>query len=630
MNTASGKRGTAGCWKALKEIKTSLTKTRPAASQMMTKKDGTKCSTPQENAEVFRVHFKDLFERVPEYCPEAAAMIPQHPVWTEFDELPDDKEILEACERLKDNAPGDSGLLPQFWKALAAEPSTFLFIREIIHDFWKNELPPVEWLKGLLKILPKKEDLSLSDNYRGIMLLEAAYKIAAILLLNRLQPIAESLDQEQQCGFRPGRGCSDAIFNVRTAIKKRREHSLETWILFLDLVKAFDRVPRELLWALLERFGVPPKLMNLLRAIHKDVKVKFEVEGHIHEVNCSIGVKQGDVPGPVLFTIFMVGVMTSWRRISDQPQCIFLTREDAVMTGRKTTEAGDTFALDDSEYADDTAALFVSRYALAKYSPLLVKHFAKFGLEVHVGDIRKPKKKSKTEVLFVAAPPSAYINPTTCDDVDLSNVDLGNGYYFPIVLLFCYLGSIFTSDGKDDEDVKARIDAASGAFGSMRDSLFSNASATMASKKIVYEGQILAILLYACESWSLTEKLFHLLRLFHARCIRAMCRVNRLHTRLHRISTEELLNRLGLKSIDAYVTTRQLQWAGHVMRMPFERLPRKLISSWCAEKRPVGCPAYTYGRGIYKALKKVNIEAEGWSDLAQNRAEWSKAISLIT
>ena len=55
-------------------------------------------------------------------------------------------------------------------------------------------------------------------------------------------------------------------------------------------------------------------------------------------------------------------------------------------------------------------------------------------------------------MLFVAAPPSAYINPTTCDDVDLSNVDIGNGYYLPIVLHFCYLGSIFISDGIDDED----------------------------------------------------------------------------------------------------------------------------------------------------------------------------------
>ena len=95
-----------------------------------------------------------------------------------------------------------------------------------------------------MKILPKKGDLSLPGNHRGIMLLEAAYKIVTILLLNRLRPIAEKLDHEQQCGSRPGRGCNDAVFTVKMAMKKRKEHSQETWILFLDLVKAFDRVPR--------------------------------------------------------------------------------------------------------------------------------------------------------------------------------------------------------------------------------------------------------------------------------------------------------------------------------------------------------------------------------------------------
>ena len=93
------------------------------------------------------------------------------------------------------------------------------------------------------------------------MLLEAAYKIITILLLNRLQPISEGLDQEQQCGFRPGRGCNDAIFTVKMSIKKRREHSQATWVLFQDLVKALYRVPRQLLWDLLTRFGVPPKLV---------------------------------------------------------------------------------------------------------------------------------------------------------------------------------------------------------------------------------------------------------------------------------------------------------------------------------------------------------------------------------
>ena len=61
---------------------------------------------------------------------------------------------------------------------------------------------------------------------------------------NRLQPIIENLYHESQCGFRQGRSNSDAVFLIKLAIKKRREHSKETWILFLDLVKAFDRVPR--------------------------------------------------------------------------------------------------------------------------------------------------------------------------------------------------------------------------------------------------------------------------------------------------------------------------------------------------------------------------------------------------
>ena len=152
---------------------------------------------------------------------------------------------------------------------------------------------------------PTKEG-SLPGNYRGIMLLEAAYKIVTILLLNRLRPIAETLDHEQQCGFRPRRGCDDAIFTAKMAMKKRREHSQETWILFLDLVKAFDRVPRELLFELLGKFGVPPKLVRLLKALHQDVFVKFEVDGITHEVRCMIGVKQGDILGPVLFIIFMV------------------------------------------------------------------------------------------------------------------------------------------------------------------------------------------------------------------------------------------------------------------------------------------------------------------------------------
>ena len=66
------------------------------------------------------------------------------------------------------------------------------------------------------------------------------------------------------------------------AIKKRKEHSLETWIMFLDLVKAFDRVPREPLWKVLHKFGVPAKVVRLIQALHAKVNVEFTVSGVTH------------------------------------------------------------------------------------------------------------------------------------------------------------------------------------------------------------------------------------------------------------------------------------------------------------------------------------------------------------
>jgi len=121
-------------------------------------------------------------------------------------------------------------------------------------------------------------------------------------------------------------------------------------------------------------------------------------------------------------------------------------------------------------------------------------------------------------------------------------------------------------------------------------------------KRKVYESLILSILLYGSESWCLTKELFRLLRSFHNRCVHTMCRVNMLDVIQHRIHTEDLLSRLDLNPLDTYVTTRQLRWAGHVTRMGMDRLPRKLLSSWVNNKRPIGAPELTYGRSLFKTL----------------------------
>ena len=160
----------------------------------------------------------------------------------------------------------------------------------------------------------------------------------------------DHLDHEPQCGFRGKRGTGDASFTVKQLIRKRREHGLETWILFIDLVKAFDRVPRELLWKVLLKFGVPPKLVSVLESMHRHVTVQFTVDGVIRTLLSIIGVKQGDLLGPELFTFFMAAVMETWRSASSYPLPTFRTRRDFVMTGRRHTTAGKEFTVGDSEY----------------------------------------------------------------------------------------------------------------------------------------------------------------------------------------------------------------------------------------------------------------------------------------
>ena len=168
---------------------------------MMRKEDGTRCESSEENAEVFLEHFKKLYERIPVYDISVLDLLQQEPAINGLDNLPTDEDILKAVNSLKNNAPGESGLSSQMFKAIISNNATYDLLKCIIVDFWENESPPEQFEIGMLKILPKKGDLSLPGNYRGIMLLEVAYKIIAKIVHARLVFIAENLDLEAQNGF---------------------------------------------------------------------------------------------------------------------------------------------------------------------------------------------------------------------------------------------------------------------------------------------------------------------------------------------------------------------------------------------------------------------------------------------
>ena len=650
-----GCRGSKAAWDAVRKLKEGLCGVvRRRAPAKMRKPDGSLAASPEENATVYAGHFEQLYGRVPTFDPSVLDLVQQREVASGLDGLPTDAELHTALRRLRPTAPGVSGLAAGLWKALGATAEGFALVRQIVHEFWETEEQPAGWEQCLLSILPKKGDLSLPGNYRGIMMLEVCSKIVDIVLDMRLTPICEALDHEEQCGFRPGRGCADASFTLKQVLRKRREHGLESWVWLQDLVKAFDRVPREQLWPLLLRFGTPPKLVRLLQARHASVLVRFEADGVLQILESIIGVKQGDLLGPKLFVLFKAGITESWRATAPQYElATFRSRPDYVLTGRRhsTGSSTDEFSVDESAYADDVGAIFCSRADLQAQAPALIRHYSRWGMEVHAGELgptpppppsplpppppssppppppppppQPPKlTKSKTEVLFVAAPPHTYTNPSTYDGADLTCVLLPGRHFVPIVFKFGYLGDMLALDGGDACAVAARVEAAGRAFGALRRCLFASSSVSPAAKAAAYEGVVLAILLYGSESWCLTEVLLQQLRALHGRCLRSMCRVTRAHTWRLRITSDELMCRLGLDAADFYVARRQLGWLGHVARMDFSRLPRRMLSCWVPHPRPRGAPRMTYGRTVAKALAVFDISSAKWPALAADRVAW--------
>jgi hypothetical protein len=63
------------------------------------------------------------------------------------------------------------------------------------------------------------------------------------------------------------------------ALQKRKEHNMDTWVLFIDLVKAFDSVSREALFDILRRFGFTDHFVNMLIRLHFDSKLNIKIGG---------------------------------------------------------------------------------------------------------------------------------------------------------------------------------------------------------------------------------------------------------------------------------------------------------------------------------------------------------------
>ena len=135
-------------------------------------------------------------------------------------------------------------------------------------------------------------------------------------------------------------------------------------------MKAFDLVPREALFAVLRRYGMPDHFVKVLIRLHYGAKIKVKIGEVDSKIDSTIGVRQGSCEGPVLFLFIMQAAMETleWPDGVSNPE--FMTREYGKTIGERTSRVRDasSFELWTSLFADDCVLPFQSRNELIRGS----------------------------------------------------------------------------------------------------------------------------------------------------------------------------------------------------------------------------------------------------------------------
>ncbi|WP_347046853.1 RNA-directed DNA polymerase, partial [Escherichia coli] len=182
-------------------------------------------------------------------------------------------------------------------------------VNQVIHE----GVIPNDWrCSTIINCYKGKGDALERSSYRGIKLLDQVMKVTERVIA---QLIRDRIDiDKMQFGFVPGRGTTDAIFLVRQLQEKYLAQNRPLFLAFVDLEKAFDRVPRKVIWWSLRKLGVDEWLVRAVQAMYKNAVSRLRVNNEFSdEFSVKVGVHQGSVLSPLLFIIVLQAITEEFK-----------------------------------------------------------------------------------------------------------------------------------------------------------------------------------------------------------------------------------------------------------------------------------------------------------------------------
>ncbi|KAK3511868.1 hypothetical protein QTP70_027470 [Hemibagrus guttatus] len=426
-------------------------------------------------------------------------------------------EVRKALKRMKSGkAVGPDDIPVEVWKCLGEAAVEFL--TSLFNRVLESERMPEEWRRSVLvPIFKNKGDVQSCSNYRGIKLMSHTMKLWERVVEARLRKVVEIC--EQQYGFMPRKSTTDAIFALRILMEKYRDGQRELHCVFVDLDKAYDRVPREELWYCMRKSGVAEKYVRVVQDMYERSRtVVVCAVGQTEEFKVEVGLHQGSALSPFLFAIVM-------DQLSEE------VRQESPWT---------------MMFADDIVICSESREQVEENLERWRFAMERRGMKV---------SRSKTEYMCV-------------NEREGSGTVRLQGEEVKKVQEFKYLGSTVQSNGECGKEIKKRVQAGWNGWRKVSGVLCDwKISARIKGK--VYRTVVRPAMLYGLETVSLRKRQESELEVAELKMLRFSLGV----TRLDRIRNEYIRGTAHVGRLGDKVREARLRWFGHVQRR--DRRPKR-------------------------------------------------------
>ena len=562
-----------------------LTNSKPTKPITVHNEDGHVIGSDLEKAEVIKTWFEKHFTG------DEQPLAPFEEPAGELDTPITSHEVSCAIKRLKNNRACGPDEVPNELLKYAGDSFCSVFSEVINQCFETNTYIDAIGESILTPLQKPGKPLGPVKNLRPLNLLNGIRKILSVLVLHRIQDQVDNYTGPWQCGYKVGHGCADIVWSQQMLISVVMRKHCEIHKMGIDMSSAFDTIKRSTILRLLEDAGCSVDDLRLVRLLLANTTVTVRVNNEISAAFISTrGAFQGDSLSGCLFTLSLAGGLHHLR---------------VVYEPRPILPIADTGMPLEWEYADDADFVDLDLNVLREMLPVCTGVLKEWDLNVN---------ESKTEFVHF------YL---ACrGDVDDDGLPLVDNEPWRTSKS---LGSLLCST----RDIKHRIILANSAFQTYSKIWLQGPKIPLRKKLLVYEAQVVSVLLYNCACWSAPKHVLSKLDTCQRRHLRRICNV---YWPKGVISNTELYRRCQTIPITERVRKARWTYLGHVLRMddhcPAVLAIRFAITSAEQYRGRRGRPRINLFGTIQSDLKEHGINLKTVADLnvlcelARNRVLW--------